>query len=823
MHRFPPAPVHVLALALVLAVPLAPAALAQSTANLAGGAALTATAGGTAGPGSDEAQSLSGHLGSQSSRLGEATSLQGGGSTVRGGQQSLSPVQQAPRADLGPLPPLATTQFQRFVQESTGAVLPLHGFRLFDRPRFPSVADGPVPANYAVGPGDELDIKLWGSVDLTARLPVDRQGQITVPRVGPISVAGLRASELDAHLRKQLAKVYANFELSATVGKIRSIQVFVVGQARSPGVHTVSSLSTLVSALFEAGGPAATGSMRRIDLMRAGTKVTTLDLYRLIQAGDTSGDTRLLPGDVIVVQPAGPRVALTGALDNAAVYELANSQETVGQLLGYSGASTALVKPQRALLERVNAQQAIGPREVNELTLDAAGLQRPLRDGDVVTLQRISAEFANAVTLRGNVASPLRYPFKPGMRVADLIPEVDALIEEGYHLRKNILVQYEGRSSPSIEPSASPNGVLPGREAVAAMEAQGVQARLEQLDRRRNLTNDRVLKDMRDRLPQVNWEYASIERMNRGEVTTQLVPFNLGRAVRARDPAHNLELQPGDVVNIYNTVDLPLPRERLSQFVQLSGEVNVPGVYQINPGETLADIVQRAGGFSKSAYVFGTVFTRETTRAQQQANLEQAIRRFEAAAGSQAAATVQNASSPEAQQALQLQLASQRASLERLRSLRASGRVALEMDPQRPQLPGVLLEDGDSISVPFRPSFVAIFGSVGAETSFIYRPGATVRDYLDRAGPTREADLDSAMLIRSDGTVLVNAAGRSAWGWGDRNFMATAVNPGDTVFVPEKLDRRTALTQFMTGAKDWSQIFYQFGLGASAIRVLRNN
>ncbi|MFN5700010.1 MAG: SLBB domain-containing protein, partial [Betaproteobacteria bacterium] len=423
--------------------------------------------------------------------------------------------------------------------------------------------------------------------------------------------------------------------------------------------------------------------------------------------------------------------------------------------------------------------------------------------GDVVTLQRISAQFANAVTLRGNVASPLRYPFKPGMRVSDLIPEAEALIVEGYHLKKNVLVQYERRA--------------------AASEPQDLQPRLEELDRRRAISAERALEETRNLLPQINWEYASVERLNRGEVTTQLIPFNLGRAVRGRDPAHDLVLEPGDVVTIYSVNELPVPRERLSQFVRLSGEVNVPGVYQLKPGETLADLVQRAGGFAKGAYVFGTVFTRESTRVQQQANLEQAVRRFEAAAGSQASATLHNASNPEAQQAVQLQVAAQRASIERLRGLQASGRVALEMDPQRPQLPGIVLEDGDVINVPAQPSFVSVFGSVGNESSFIHRPGATVRDYLDRAGPTREADLDSAMLIRSDGTVLVNAAGRSAWGWGERNFMASVVNPGDSVFVPEKLDRRTALTQFMTGAKDWSQIFYQFGLGASAIRVLRNN
>jgi protein involved in polysaccharide export with SLBB domain len=760
-------------------------------------------------------------------KSGEVTNLQGAG-TASGLTQTTvvgtGTQGQGLRAETVPLPPLATTQFQRFVQEATGRNLPLFGYSLFDRPRFPSVADAPVPSAYVVGPGDELDLKIWGGVDVAIRLPVDRQGQITVPRVGPITVAGVKAGELDAFLKKQVGKVYANFELSATIGKLRSIQVYVVGQARAPGAYTVSSLSTLVSAVFESGGPAATGSMRRIELMRGATKVTTLDLYQFIQSGDLSGDARLLPGDVIVVPPAGPRVALTGALDNPFIFELATAEEPIAKVLGYSGSSTTLTTPHKLLVERVNNRQTQAPREVQERMLDEAGLKSLLRDGDVVTLLKITPQFANAVTLRGNVAWPLRYAHRPGMKISDLIPEPDALIVHDYYARKNQLVQQE-------RPERSGGSSIRGdRDSEAGSASGGVrqpdnwrgQGPIER-DPTRNVSVAQAVGEARSNLAEINWEYASIERLNKGEVKTRLITFNLGRAVKNKDPAHDLVLEPGDVVTVFSVNDIAVPIERRSQFVKVSGEVKVPGIYQIAAGETLPELINRAGGFAQNAYAYGTVFTRESTRLRQQANLDTAIRRLEAQVNSQAAGALQNLVNPENSATLQSQLAAQRATLDRLRGLKASGRVALELQPgAQMRMPRIILEDGDTIEVPAQPSFVAVFGAVYAENALVHREGYTVKDYLERAGLMRDADVSAAMLIRADGTVRASTAQHSLFGFGESGFLGTRVFPGDSIFVPERLDKRTPYTQFMQSAKDITQLFFQFGLGAAAVRTLRN-
>jgi len=704
------------------------------------------------------------------------------------------------------LPPLGTNQFANFVKETTGRTLPLYGYNLFNDSSFPALTNVPVPANYVLGPGDDISIKIWGAIDVNLNLPIDRNGQVTIPKVGPVTVAGTRADQLEALLKTHVGRVYNNFELSATLGRLRSIQVFVVGQARQPGVQTVSSLSTLISVLFESGGPSATGSMRQIQLTRAGKTVSTIDLYKFIHSGDTSADARLLPGDVIVIPPTGARVALLGALDSAAIYELSGKEETLAKLLSYGGGQQILTTPHKVLVERINPAQDKAPRVVEERALNADGLNSTVRDGDVVTLFKISPKFDNAVTLRGNVANPLRYAYRPGMKVSDLIPEVSALIQEDYYSRKNILVQYElSRQFPA---ERRPEGGNYGRDGNMVQNGAN-----------RQVSADQVANDVKNQLNEINWDYAAIERLDAKELRTTLIPFNLGRAIKDKDPANDLTLQAGDVVTIFSVNDLPVPAEKRSQFVRVGGEVMVPGIYQIQPGETLPGLIQRVGGLSQNAFVYGTVFTRESTRVQQQENINKSMRRMESDINAQTASALQNASSADKATALQVQIENQKNLLRRLQSLKANGRISLELDPDNPVPPAIALEDGDQIIVPHRPSFVGVFGEVFAESSFIYKPGYTVSHYIDKAGLTRDADTDNLLLIRADGSVEGSARRSLFWSSG---VMDKKLNPGDSIFVPGSIDRRTAYTQFIEGAKDWTTLLYQFGLGAAALKTIRN-
>ena len=197
----------------------------------------------------------------------------------------------------------------------------------------------PVPAEYVIGPGDELRIRVWGQVNFTVNVRVDRSGEIFLPQVGSVHIAGISSSALDVHLREAIGHVYHNFDLTADLGQIRSIQVYVSGEARRPGVYTVSSLSTLVDALFTSGGPSVQGSLRHIQLRRGSAVVTDFDLYSLLIDGDKSKDVKLESGDVIFIPPVGHQAAVLGSVKHPAIYELLAGEPLSGLIANAGGVS----------------------------------------------------------------------------------------------------------------------------------------------------------------------------------------------------------------------------------------------------------------------------------------------------------------------------------------------------------------------------------------------------------------------------------------------------------------------------------------------------
>jgi len=672
------------------------------------------------------------------------------------------------------------SQFQRFVQEGTGVLLPLFGASLFENPAtYAADSAAPAPSEYVLGPGDEVRIQIWGTVDFAGNQTLDRNGQINLPKIGAINLGGVQVKDLETVLKKQVGTVFNNVSLNASLGKLRGITVYVVGQANQPGTYNLNSLSTLVNALFASGGPNVNGSMRNIELKRGGKTVTTLDLYDFIVKGDKSKDAPLQPGDVIMIPPAGPRMALVGATDHAAIYELKDSAK-VKDVLALGGGLSSLASQQKALLERINPQDLQAPRQVQNLVLNAQGLDQRLQDGDLVTLLPISPAIANAVTLQGNVAQPLRHPWVSSMRVSDLIPEAAALITPDYYLRKNKLV--------------------------IALDAK--------------TAGSKISTRINSMVDAINWDYAVVERLDKNQLQTQLIPFNLRKAVVQKDPAHNLVLQPGDVVTILSSTDVQLPADRKISMVRIEGEVIAPGVYQTLPGETLPQLLKRIGGLTNQAYVYGTEFTRESVRKQQQENLDQVIRRLEAQGANAGATLAVNLTGDRAAQAATLQQQQQQqmqAQISRLKALKSKGRVSLELDTDRPNLPNLPLEDGDAILVPTLPAFVAAAGSVNNDNVFIYRPGKTVADVLLSAGLNEDSEPSEAFVLRADGSILV----RKSAGWLSR-FEGTKLMPGDTVVVPSKVDRESGYNTLMRGLRDWTQIFSNLGIGAAAIKTLKN-
>jgi len=675
-----------------------------------------------------------------------------------------------------PLP----NQFQRFVLESTGATLPLFGSSLFSNPgAYSADSAAPAPNEYVLGPGDEVRLQIWGTFDFSGTFVIDRNGQINLPKVGVVNLTGVQLKDLEAVLLKKIGTVYTNVSLNATLGKLRGITVYVVGQAIQPGTYNLSSLSTLVNALFASGGPSEKGSLRNIELKRGGRTVTTLDLYDFISKGDKSKDATLMPGDIIMIPPAGKRMALVGATDHAAIYEFKDG-DRLRDVLALGGGLSALASHQDASAERINPQDIQTPRKVQSLKLSAQGLDTTLQDGDVITLLPISPAFGNVVTLQGAVAQAVKYPWAANMRITDLIPDTAALISPEYFTRKNNLA--------------------------IALDA--------------TVAGKTVASRVNNSINQINWEYAFIERLNTKELRTEIIPFNLGKAVMQKDPLHNLLLQAGDVITILSNSDFQIPVERKTRLVRIEGEVSSPGLYQLKPGETLPQLLQRAGGLTSEAYLFGLEFNRESVRKQQQENLDQLIRRIENQANninSNMAANLTADRVASAPVLVQQQQQQMQAQVARLRSLKSKGRISLEINPDKLDLPQLPLEDGDTILIPTVPSFVAAVGSVNNDNTTIYRQGKTVADTLAVAGLNEDAEISEAFVLRADGSIFT----RKAAGWFSR-FESTKLLPGDTVVVPAKVDRESGYNIFMRGLRDWTQIFSNLGIGAAAIKTLRN-
>ena len=738
---------------------------------------------------------------------------------------------QAPRAEAEA--PSTPNEFQLFVQESIGQPLPIYGSDFFlngasaagGGSPFAPIQNIPVNGDYALGPGDELLIRGWGSVEVDVRATVDRNGQISIPRIGTVNLAGVKASQAEDVIHSAIGRVFKDFELSVTLGQLRSITVYTVGQSHRPGAYNLSSVSTLVSALFASGGPNSNGSLRHVQLKRGGRVVAELDLYAFLARGDKSGDFKLLDGDVIYIPPAKDYVALTGKVTSPAIYELKSAEESISDLLAVAGGMPVVADPRRAFLERITpgSQQ---PRTVEEFALDAQGLQKKVRAGDVLTVLTMNSEFSNAVTLRGNVNQPARQPFRDGMRISDLIPNADALLSRMSVRRQNEVLQtpQQRLQAERLRTAGGARGFAGGSAGSVGGAPAALGARLRDEDSARE-SADTLAGRIGQLVEQVNMDYAVVERINRKSLTVELIPFNLGNVLNGRQTGDNLLLQPGDIVTVFSVDDMRVPVSKRSVFVRVEGEVGKPGIYQMVQGDSLQSLIDRAGGLTPDAYLFGSSFYREDVRKNQQDNLEKLVRRLEAESGSSLAQTVQSqgatadAASAASQMRLQAAQMAQKQALERLRTMKATGRIALGLPVDTnnvvARLPVLKMENGDRLVVPNRPDYVYIFGSVNTEAALVYRNGGSVSDYMLQAGLSRGSDRENVILLRADGSAQTNS---SAW---SNNVLSATVMPGDTIILPEKLDQETKWSAFVRNAKDFSQIFYQLGLGAAAIQVLR--
>lgn len=704
--------------------------------------------------------------------------------------------------------------------DKTGfARLKLYGHDLFENEltNFDATAAGSVPPGYVLGPGDALLVQLFGAQNRVYRLLVDREGKIAFPEIGPISVVGKTFESANSAIAERVSTQLIGVRASVSMAETRAIQVFVAGDVRAPGSYTISGLSTVLSALYVAGGISERGSLRNVQVKRGGALVGSLDLYDLLLRGDSGGDLPLRSGDVVFVPPIGMTVAVDGSVRRPAIYELkarSSLQSVValaGGLLAEADESKITVVEFDQNRRRVAAQFG---------STDAGYSTKVVGNGAEIFVSRLRPALDAGVIVEGQVFRSGTFAWREGLRLTDVLPSFDELrpgADPHY-----IVIQRElpdtGRVeilSVDLQQALSNKGglhdlMLSARDKVIVFDADAPRADLLKpiftaLRRQSTLGEPTEIVSIVGRVRHPG-DYPLEREMRvsdliraggrlrdnafpgKGEITrfvtdgvsrrAELLEVDLA-AILAGESSADIEIKPFDVLTIKE-----LPEWARQEFITLSGEVRFPGRYPIRRGETLRSILERAGGLTTLAFPRGAVFTRKDLQereSRQIASLTEELSRQAMARSLQAAQATQNAQNAD-------MVATSQMLLSQLESTKAVGRLVIDLDRVIQGAVGsradVLVKDGDILKIPSIPQEVTVLGEVRNVTSHLFRSGLDQNDYISLSGGlTSRADKRAVYVIRADGSVVGSSGG---WLSSSRSYV---IQPGDTVVAPLDIER----------------------------------
>ena len=622
--------------------------------------------------------------------------------------------------------------------------------------RFEPNLSGPIDANYRLGPGDQLVLILTGDVEAAHELNVTREGFVVIPQVGQIHVANLTLGDLENLLFSRLRRVYsgvqrgpgATTKFSISVARLRTVQVFVLGDVANPGSYTISSAGTAISALYAAGGPTAQGSLRSVLVRRGNSLVSTLDLYDYLLRGDASSDVRLESGDIVFVPPRGLRARLIGEVVRPGTYEL-KPGETIADLIRAGGGFQADASRRRVQIERILPPDERTADGRDRVTIDlesdqspnGSPLAVPVQAGDLVRVFPVARRVRNTVVVEGNVWAPGRQGLSPGMTVSDAVklagglkPDVylgqvlvdrlrpdgsrmqlraafrdtsgavvgDFPLSEDDVIRVFSLTDFRPDRYVTIGGAVRNSGRFPYRQGMTVRDLVLLAGGLEE---------SAYLKEA---------EIARLPENRSGTETAKQIRIPLDSTyLFERKPGEAYLGAPGLSASANGAPEVPLlpydnvlimhqPSWELQRLVAVVGEVNFPGTYALKTRDArLADVIAHAGGLTAEAYPEGTHFIRN------EGNI---------------------------------------------------GRVAIDVPRalRRRNAPdNLLLMHGDSIVIPRRSSVVTVRGAVNAPTVVAYVPGRDVDYYISQAGgPTRDADNRKAFVTQPNGKRETKSWGR---------------------------------------------------------------
>jgi protein involved in polysaccharide export with SLBB domain len=668
----------------------------------------------------------------------------------------------------------------------------------------------PAGPDYVVGPGDSLAIDIWGGVSQSLSRVIDREGRVSLPESGVVQVAGLTLGQAQSVIADTLKHQFRDVQVAVTIGRLRSIRVYVVGDVQRPGAYDISSLATSLNALYAAGGPTSTGSLRVLRHLRGSQLIGEIDLYDFLLHGVRAED-RLQAGDTVLVPPAGPQIAVFGAVKRPAIYELKEKdlqeKATLAAVLEEAGGITVAAELGHIEIDRIDANRQ---RETVTLELKANGDAQSakaamadfaVQDGDRIRISPILPYSQRVIYVQGHVVRPGRQAFHDGMRIADVLKSYRDLLPEPAD--KAEIVRLVG---PDLHPETIefnlPEALI-GNEnlALQPFDTIRVNGRYE-ADAPKVTIGGEVLRPgvyalhdgmtaaqlvrmaggfKRDALLD-NADLTSYSIRDMAKVESERTSIRIGDAVQHPQSKADAILKPGDVLTVHQITGW----NDIGSSITIQGEVDHPGNYGIQQGERLSSILRRAGGFRDTSYPAGAVLIREEVRRLEEKSRQELIRQIETSATAARINPGLGNNDPSA--TLQMIGQQQDQVVNRLRSQPAVGRLVIRISGDITSWENtpddIEVRAGDVLRIPKRPGFVLVSGQVYNSTAITYSPDQTAAWYLRRAGGVTEiANKSEIFIIRANGSVV----GRGTGTWLDHDVLSTKLDPGDVVVVPQKI------------------------------------
>ncbi len=668
----------------------------------------------------------------------------------------------------------------------------IFGYDLFNKLQpstFAPTDNASVPADYPISAGDEINLLLWGRINEEYNLEVSRDGTINIPRIGPVSVANQTFNNMKKTITDRIEKI-GGVNSTVSMGKLRTIGVYIVGEVKTPGFYAVSALSNVTNALFYAGGPTNNGSLRNIQLKRNGKVISTIDFYDFLLSGNDQSNLRLQSGDVIIVPLIKEMAAVVGNVRRSALYEL-KGKTNLQDIIDIAGGITPAAWVNRIQIERFLNNS-------KKIVLDIDSINQRLtkfeiKDGDIIKIYPVLEKDKNAVYLSGNVLRPGKYEFRDGMKITDIISDYHSLLPETYYEYAIILRQEPPSFLNRIiafdlkqileDPGSQQNILLQERDQIVIYNKDffepnrsvSIEGAVTKEGKYKLLSNmkirDLILQagGLSDEASPIRGELYRRVSTNNEVIATEKIDFSIEKAMKD-DPQHNLILQKSDRVFIRSKKGWENERK-----VTLSGQFVYPGTYVLFEKETLSDLIKRAGGFKDDASLTAAVFTRKSVGELQKNYAQEYSKQTEMDILNLSADATAKLDPELVKQITSQQLSLTKKSDEKI----VSGRVIIDLSNES-NYSDFLLEDGDKLHVPRTPNIVSVVGEVyNPSTLKFEKHNSKVSDLIETAGGMKKnADKRKVYIIKANGKIVTNKS---------VNILSSNLEPGDAVVVPQKI------------------------------------